>query len=310
MEEHLQAFVEDRARELAGDVSVYVKFLRSGRTVRHDASRPVETMSVIKIGIFIELAIAAESDPGLLEAEVAVSAEDVRLGTGVLRALTSAKLSLANMAMLMMTVSDNTATDLCIRALGGPDAVNARLAANGYPDLRLGGWAAEWFRALAVSMDASGLYGTLSDGEIAARGYPIKDKRELLEARRRFSETGTHRFGTATADELGRFLESAWRGRYGSRAASRRLLDAMSAVEQRSRIARSLDTADVYSKSGSFFPHVVNDVGIVDPDDGEPFVIAVLISQFNGRLAVAEEAIGAVTERCAWAARDQVERRG
>lgn len=299
----LAAFIATTVDELAGEMAVYVKFLESGRIAKVNAGVELETMSVIKACVFVELMAAGEVDPSLLGTIVSVSAEDHRLGTGILRELTSVQLSVMDLARVMMILSDNTATEMCIRLLGGPDDVNARIASRGFGGLRLGGWAGDWFRALATSMDASGVYKGLSDAEIARRGYPLTDKRELLEARRRFGEKGDRKFGIASAEELGRFLEWVWLGRYASQAASQSLLDVMRAVEQKSRLGRFLDDAEVFNKSGSFFPHVTNDAGIVRPLDREPFVIVILINKYMGRLAVAEDAIGAIAERCVWAAR-------
>lgn len=297
-----QAFVEERVGELAAECAVFVRYLDSGRVVSVNPDVAMETMSVIKLAIFLELMIGSASVSPDLSGYIDVTSSDFRLGTGVLRKLTGARLALEDVARLMITESDNTATDICLRAVGGPDVVNRGMAARGLDDLRLGGWAAEWFRALAVHMDPSGEYASMSDAEIAARGYPLSDKLALLRARREFSERPPRYFGVGTARALAGLVERVWHGDYGSEIACRRLLDVMKNTSEKGRIARRLWACDVYNKSGSFYPHVVNDVGVVVPLEGEPFVMAMLINRFNGGLAVAEDAIADIAQCCTWAA--------
>ena len=296
----LRAFIQRRVAELGSEVSVYIRYLDSGRVVGVNQNARMETMSVIKVVVFLELMLLGERDPAILEREVTVGDDLRRLGTGVLSKLASPRLSLENAARLMIVESDNTATDMCIRAVGGPGEVNERSAARGFGSLQLGGWAGDWFRALAVRMDLSGEYAGLTDGAIARRGYPIVDSLALLEARRAFSDLRGRHFGFGTTEEFGRLLALVWGGTYGSKGACRKLLAVMRDVSAKGRIARDLIGCQVYNKSGSFDPHVVNDIGIVVPPVGEPFVMAMFINGFNGRLVAAESAIAEVAERCAW----------
>ncbi len=294
----LQRFIERRAGELNATTSVYVRYLETGDTIAINADTPMETMSVIKVAIFVELMREAETDPDLLSRSVVVDRSRLTLGTGVLRKLEPLTITIANAAHLMLVESDNAATDLCLEAIGGPDELNARLRRRGYSHLAVCGWARGWFRALAESMDSSGTYRELSDGEIAERGYPITDLLALRVARREFWESNVRRYGTGTATELGRFLEEAWVGAGRGDAPFVRLVHDLAEVSVKGRIARDLIGCRVHNKSGSFDPHVVNDAGIVAPQDGHPLVVVVLINGFNGRVIAAEDAIADIADRC------------
>lgn len=294
----LQRSIERRVRELNAITGVYVRYLETGDTVTINADAPMETMSVIKVAIFVELMRVAETDPSLLSRSVVTDKSRLTLGTGVLRKLEPLTVTIANAAHLMLVESDNSATDICLEAIGGPEEFNARLSGRGYPELAIHGWARGWFRALAESMDNSGRYRQLSDGEIAERGYPIADLLALRAARREFWESNVRRYGVGTAAQLGRFLEEAWVGAGRGDGAYVKLLQDLSEVSVKNRIARDLIGCKVYNKSGSFDPHVVNDVGIVVPDAGTPIVVVVLINGFDGRVIAAEDAIAEIADRC------------
>lgn len=83
------------------------------------------TASSIKVAIVEEV-----FRQGLdLAQPITVTEADFVGGSGVLAGLTPGLvLPLGDLATLTITVSDNTASNLCLRAVGGPDAVNARLA--------------------------------------------------------------------------------------------------------------------------------------------------------------------------------------
>lgn len=294
----LQRYIERRVRELNAVTAVYVRFLETGETVAINADVPMETMSVIKVAIFVELMRVAEKDPKVLSRSVMVDKSRRTLGTGVLRKLEPLTVTIANAAHLMLVESDNSATDICLEAIGGPDEFNSRLSGRGYRELAIHGWARGWFRALAESMDSSGTYRQLSDGEIAERGYPITDLLALGAARRRFWESNVRRYGTGTAAQLGAFLEDAWVGAGRGDGAYVKLLKDLSEVSVKDRIARDLIGCKVYNKSGSFDPHVVNDVAIVVPEGRHPVVVVMLINGFDGRVFAAENAIAEIADRC------------
>lgn len=102
--------------------------------VLYNAETVFPTASSIKIAIVEEL-FQQELD---LAQPILVTEEDFVGGSGVLSTLTPGlKLPLADLATLTITVSDNTASNLCLRAVGGPEAVNARLQEWGCLDTKI-----------------------------------------------------------------------------------------------------------------------------------------------------------------------------
>lgn len=102
--------------------------------VLYNADVLFPTASSIKIAIVEEV-----FRQGLdLAQPLTVTEADWVGGSGVLTTLTPGiSLSLGDLATLTITVSDNTASNLCLRAVGGPEAVNARLREWGCLDTKI-----------------------------------------------------------------------------------------------------------------------------------------------------------------------------
>ena len=111
-----------------GMLGVAATFLPTGETVFFKADEIFPTASVIKIAIVSELfAQTAEGRLDLTQ-KVVVTPENLVPGSGVLALLTpNLALPLFDLALLTLSISDNTASNLCLAAVGGPAAVNARM---------------------------------------------------------------------------------------------------------------------------------------------------------------------------------------
>ncbi len=94
--------------------------------------------SSIKIPILIELFRQAETRPVILRARQQVTANTRTAGSGVLGQFAdgSSELSNEDLAVLMIVLSDNTATNLVIDAVG-MDAVNRTMTSLGAPQTKL-----------------------------------------------------------------------------------------------------------------------------------------------------------------------------
>jgi beta-lactamase class A len=123
-----EAFVQIEESLQGGVLGVAATFLPTGETVFYNADVVFPTASVIKIAIVAELfrqADAGELDP---QQKVTITPESLTGGSGVLAHLSIGQsFSLADLATLTIMVSDNTASNLCLAAVGGPSAVNQRM---------------------------------------------------------------------------------------------------------------------------------------------------------------------------------------
>lgn len=121
----LEARLEGVAADFPGVAGIQVVDLTSGERFGVHQDLVFPQGSAIKIPVLLELFRQAESEPGLLERRVDVGADVQTGGSGIIEHFgdgTSA-LSLEDLAVLMIVLSDNTATNVLIDAVG-MDAVN------------------------------------------------------------------------------------------------------------------------------------------------------------------------------------------
>ncbi len=121
----MRAVVTDRP----GTYGIYARNLTTGETVGVNADLVLPTESAAKTFILVHyaaLVTAGGLDPAR---RIEMTAEDAAYGSGVLRFLAPGLApTLEDYAWLMIIVSDNLATQVVLRAVGGADAVNATTA--------------------------------------------------------------------------------------------------------------------------------------------------------------------------------------
>jgi beta-lactamase class A len=106
---------------------VHARDLATGREVGLGPDQPVVLASVWRITVFLELALQAAAGELRLGDRVRVPARERSPGpSGISLMADEVELSLRDLAVLMMTVSDNTAADVLAGRVG-LDRVNATL---------------------------------------------------------------------------------------------------------------------------------------------------------------------------------------
>lgn len=120
--------------QCAGLVSLYARNVVSSETIEVGHTGPMPAESAAKTFILVHYSRLVSEGAVDPDARVTCSAPDVCLGSGVLRYLSpGGVLTLDDLAWLMIIVSDNVATHLVLEHVGGPDAVNERMARLGLP---------------------------------------------------------------------------------------------------------------------------------------------------------------------------------
>jgi beta-lactamase class A len=256
----------------------------------------MDTMSVIKLPLLIELFRRAEEGAVDLDRRIVLRPEHRRFGTGVLSLLDdNLEFTLRDAATLMIIQSDNAATDICFEAVGGPPAVNTLMCSLGLTSIRVLGTAFDWFSALAGSMDVA--RGALDPAELFAAGYPAVTAEELARKRAAFHFDGGHPFSLASARDLGRLLELCVLGEAASPTVCERVLSILRLQQHRSRIPRYLIGARCAHKTGDFEPFIANDVGIIEPDGAPPAIAVFLNSRHAGLWENLEEAVARMAQQ-------------
>lgn len=248
------AAIADLESRFSGRFALYAEHLATGEVIAHNPDAVFHSASTIKLAILTALFRRAASGELSLSDVVAVRAENRTGGAGVLAALgPDVRLSLHDLAVLMTIVSDNTATNECVDAVG-IDCVNAMLDELGIPDMRLN----RKVRSPTGTAPAADLpFGTAPDADLP--------------------------FGTATTRSLARLLTMLVRGEAAPPTACEAVLDILKKQQQNTLLTRylpgweqypSADAPIVASKSGRI-RGARHDAGIVW-HRGVTYVIAIM----------------------------------
>lgn len=121
-----------------GDIGIYVRHLKTGKTVAINADTIFPTASMIKVPITIGMFNKIEA--GEIAYDSILTYRDSLLyeGEDILGSFKDGeKISLSKVMMLMITTSDNTASLWCQLLAGKGAAINAWLASNGFENTRV-----------------------------------------------------------------------------------------------------------------------------------------------------------------------------
>lgn len=115
----LKEKIKDLMDHLSGDAGVIIKNINTGESIRFNENMIFPSASVIKLPIIYELFKRVELKKVSLDDEVVLKESDKVVGSGVLKELHNGlKLSIKDIATLMIILSDNVATNILIDLLG------------------------------------------------------------------------------------------------------------------------------------------------------------------------------------------------
>jgi beta-lactamase class A len=134
----LEATIRDEDRNLDGVLGVAILDLSTGRTLFLNADELLPTASSIKIAILAELYHQAQQGKLKLTDTYTLQSSDFVGGSGIASALTPGvtRLTLRDVAALMISVSDNSATNVIIDRIG-MENINSLLDSLGLAHTRL-----------------------------------------------------------------------------------------------------------------------------------------------------------------------------
>jgi beta-lactamase class A len=263
--QRLQASIERTTRSVNATWGVYVKSLETGEEIALGADRQMETMSTIKIPLMIEAFEQVKAGKFKLTDKYTFVQADSQPGTGTIQRLDpGAVMTVKDLITMMIIVSDNTATEVLYRMVGGPDAVNRRMDALGLKNTRAMNVPSAWFPAL--------------------RAMPSAEQ---------FYRDGKSPFGLSTPREMGRLLEMMERGTLVDKSTSEAMLRIMRGQLYRTRIPRYVTGFTIPHKTGDFLPYVGDDVGMLEAS-GKTIIISIFTGNHFGSGEALENAIGLV----------------
>jgi beta-lactamase class A len=233
-----------------GRVTLYAKNLQTGATYSLGGDEPVRTASTIKFPIMIEC--FAEAAEGQLDfaAPITLTEEAKVSGSGILQDLSAGRqYPLRDLIVLMITLSDNTATNLIVDRIGG-NAVNARMAKLGLKQTRF---------MRKILGDGNKLKSV--PGGVSNQGAKPENQRWGI--------------GRSSPHEMVILLEALYRGELVNQSASAGMLEILKRQRDHSGIARDLKDVVVANKSGAL-DALRSDVGIVFSKQG-PIAMAITV---------------------------------
>ena len=129
--ERLEERVTRKIGKFAGVAGIAVKDLTGGQTLSVNGDEVFPTASTIKIHVLTQLLTRAERGELDLDQTMRITSEMHVPGSGVLASMErDVELTVLDVAVLMIIVSDNTATNLCID-MAGIEGTNALLRGMG-----------------------------------------------------------------------------------------------------------------------------------------------------------------------------------
>jgi len=266
--DRLRAAIERVTDNVNATWGIYVKSVDTGEEVAIGADRQMDTMSVIKIPLMAEVFQQVKDGKFALTDRYTLAKEDILPGTGVMRSLDPGDaFTVKDLLTLMIIVSDNTATDVLYRRVGGPEAVTRRMQALGLKQTAVPATARAWFDALNAASGAA-----------------------------QFHRDARHPYGLSTPRETGRLLEMMEQGTLVDKPSSDLMLQMMRGQIYRTRIPRYLSGYRVPHKTGDFLPYIANDVGVLE-SAGSRVVVSIFTANHFGSGERLEEAIGRIAEQ-------------
>ena len=263
--QRLEASILRTTRSINATWGIYVKSLESGEEIAIEADRQMETMSTIKIPLMIEVLEQIKAGKFQLTDKYTFAEKDTQPGTGTIQRLDyGAVMTVKDLITMMIIVSDNTATEVLFRMVGGPDAVNARMQTLGLKTTRAMNVPSKWFPALRSATTTEQFY-----------------------------REGKSPFGYSTAREMGRLLEMMERGTLVDKPSSDLMLRIMRGQVYRTRIPRYVTGYTIPHKTGDFLPYVGDDVGMLEAP-GKTIIVSIFTGNHFGSGEMLENAIGLV----------------
>ena len=282
------------AQGASGIVGVTAMHLESNRRVSLNAGERFPMASTFKVPIAVQLLTRVDKGELRLDQLIQLQPNDLHPGSGTLTDLFNKPglaLSVRNLMELMLLISDNSATDVCLRLAGGPEAVTARMREIGINDINVNRSTArliaDWRGITQVVPESEwsiALFQKLSD---ALKPEEVKAAATRFDADPR---------DTSTPDAMVTLLARIYRKDLLKTESAELLLDIMRRCrtgDARLKGLLPLGT-EIAHKTGTIGGST-NDVGIVTlPDDAGHVAIAVFVKSSDKETSVSERVIAEV----------------
>ena len=282
-----------------GKLGVCAIHIESGKKIVSNGTDRYPMASTYKVPIAIQLLTKVDSGKLSLDQLIEVKQEDRHPGSGMIAdrfnwpgsVKPGIALSVRSLMELMLLISDNSATDLCLKLAGGSKQVNAcmkRLGVTGLSvDRPTSFLIADW---LGVAMPIDKTWSPVLFDSLEKKLTPQEAKVNAIKFESDLKDT-------STPEAMADLLMKLYTKPILSTASKKLLLDIMRRCETGlTRIKGSLPPAtEVMHKTGTI-GMATNDVGIVTlPNDGGHIALAVFVKSSSKEIPDRERAIAEVS---------------
>jgi len=291
--EGLQKRLNEIAASFPGKVGVYVKNVETGAEAAINADNEYPMASTYKVPIMVQVFREADAGKFALTDRVTLKESDRRAGSGLLMHMTPGlSPTIYDLMLLMITVSDNEATDVLINRVGAAN-VTATMKQLGIEGLRVDRSTediiADYLKAADPAIhDASAAqiyahpetFGKLTPAQMDKAAQTLTD------------DPRDH----SSPRAMGQLLEKVVKNQAASEKSCKGVLGIMQQQQHTQRISRFLEEGMAATKSGTIGA-TTNDVGVMQVA-GQHVVIAVYTIKADSLVSTpqAEEVIGRIAK--------------
>ncbi len=256
-------------------VAFHAVDLGTGEELGVHPDAPVVLASVFKVLVALEF--YAQADSGELDPTQIIELDPITYTagpTGISTFKDPVRISLRDLCQLMMSISDNTATDILVRTIG-LNRINARARSCGCTSTVVESDLKTLFDGIATDLGFLG-YAQLAAARSGSLGPDAR--RKSIDPAWVAACTAldpTTRTNRSTPRDMTRLLVSIWKGEAASPASCAKVRAVMG-QQVNTRLGRGLpDGATLAAKTGTFTGCIRNEIGVITHADGRAFAVAV-----------------------------------
>jgi len=282
------------AKSSGGVVGVTAIHLETGRQVSLNGGERFPMASSFKVPIAVQLLKRIDAGEVRLDQMIEIKASDLHPGSGTLADLFTKPglaLSVRNLMELMLLISDNSATDVCLRVAGGAEAVTSRMRELGFAGINVNRSTArliaDWMGVASLPPEDQWTPATFDQAFAAVTPEDQKAAGKRFDADPR---------DTSTPAAMAALLERIYRKDLLKPQSAELLLDIMQRCRTGgARLKGLLPEGTVVAHKTGTIGGTTNDVGIITlPDDAGHVAIAVFVKSSEKEMAARERAIAEI----------------
>lgn len=286
----LQREAQRLVAQLQGEVGVSMLHLQRGRAVHVNGDRAFPLASVMKVPVAVHILKLVDEGTVRLDQNVVIGPNDIypEMGGPMQIHLTpGSAISVRDLIHMMITVSDNNATDMLVKLGGGTDAVTQRMRQLGINDVRIDRYIWE----LLANYQGN----PASQAQpISPEDYGVLDRFVRAPDVRRRDTDAWNRDprDSGTTEAMAQLLAKVWQGQVlsdNSTAVLKAIMGQTRTGAGRLRGVLPPDTP-VAHKTGTV-GDVINDVGVITLPDGKGEVVVAVLMESTADTAQRERVI-------------------